>query len=105
VDSLVVLNCDGCGLCCMHMSSPPFHEEEWLVLPPNVRADYEAALDASADAWEVHGIDARPCGWFDMVTRKCRHHEFRPEICRDFEVGGEACLGTRGDRFSPEVQR
>lgn len=31
------------------------------------------------------------CAWLDLESRKCRFHEFRPEICRTFEMNGGAC--------------
>lgn len=36
-----------------------------------------------------------PCLWFDTETRKCRHHDHRPQICRDFDVGNEHCIRMR----------
>ena len=35
------------------------------------------------------------CLWFDSATRKCRHYQWRPQVCRDYELGGDACLATR----------
>lgn len=35
------------------------------------------------------------CLWFDAVGRRCRHYEWRPQFCRDYELGGEACLALR----------
>lgn len=31
------------------------------------------------------------CAWLDIESRKCRFHEFRPGICRDFEMGSDGC--------------
>ena len=36
-----------------------------------------------------------PCFWLDQSSGRCKHHEQRPEICREFEVGGESCLMFR----------
>lgn len=41
--------------------------------------------------------DIEPCLWLDMATHRCRHHEHRPEACREFEVGGRDCLTTRAE--------
>jgi Fe-S-cluster containining protein len=38
------------------------------------------------------------CIWFDENSMRCRHHEHRPSVCRDFEVGSEDCVGWR-ERF------
>ncbi len=35
------------------------------------------------------------CLWFDPVLRACQHYEFRPQLCRDYELGGRACLQRR----------
>lgn len=35
------------------------------------------------------------CIWLNRETMKCRYHEHRPMICRDFEVGSGDCLGWR----------
>lgn len=96
------LTCEGCGLCCMHMSAPPYMPDEEAKLKeiaPHVYADLQAAERSRELQWKVHGVDAIPCGFFDMVTSKCRHHEHKPELCQAFEVGGEDCLAYRKDAF------
>jgi Fe-S-cluster containining protein len=35
------------------------------------------------------------CLWFDAQARRCRHYEWRPQVCRDYELGGFACLAAR----------
>jgi Fe-S-cluster containining protein len=37
------------------------------------------------------------CLWFDAVTRQCKHYEHRPQLCRDYELGGQACLLRRSE--------
>lgn len=37
-----------------------------------------------------------PCLWYDEETKRCRHYEHRPEVCRDaIKPGDDACLQTR----------
>lgn len=36
-----------------------------------------------------------PCVWLDPQTMRCKHYEYRPGICRDFEVGTRFCLDWR----------
>lgn len=36
-----------------------------------------------------------PCIWLGDTTRLCSHHQHRPQVCRDFRVGGEGCLDWR----------
>lgn len=91
-------NCDGCGVCCMHMATPPYSEAEYRNLMQNhntVFVDLLKARESRRMQWEVHGQDFIPCGFLDMVTRQCRHYEHRPEICRDFELGGDDCMAFR----------
>lgn len=35
------------------------------------------------------------CLWLDETTMRCRYHEHRPLICREFEVGSDECRGWR----------
>jgi Fe-S-cluster containining protein len=93
----VIESCQGCGACCTGVSLPPFiplaDEDEWEAFRrdhPVLVAEFQAEVDRRAreDDWPERG----PCFWLDVETRQCRHYEQRPEICRDFAVGGEACL-------------
>ena len=36
-----------------------------------------------------------PCLWYDQETRRCKHYEYRPLACREFEVGGDDCHDAR----------
>lgn len=36
-----------------------------------------------------------PCTWLDLETRMCKHHQYRPNVCRDFETGNAECLQWR----------
>jgi len=35
------------------------------------------------------------CLWLDRQTMKCRHHEYRPVACRDFDIGSDECMNWR----------
>ncbi len=66
-------------------------ESHWHRLPADLKQqwiDYVRKYRSNGD------LDG-PCFWLDPVTRKCRHHEFRPRVCRDFEIGSPACLQWR----------
>jgi Fe-S-cluster containining protein len=124
--SLPVLNCDGCGACCMHMGYPPsypafFKRDEtnrllplrerkrmgfeetgvrWEEIPRGVRrhlGQYFLDVDVK-EVRENLSFAGKPCIWWDQHTRKCKHYEIRPSICRDFEVGAEDCLRFRDER-------
>ena len=45
-----------------------------------------------------------PCVWFDHDTRQCKHHEHRPRVCRDFQVGSKDCLAWR-DHYRDKILR
>lgn len=82
------MNCDICWACCMEMCSPPFLGDP----PAEVAESYEAGMMAlEKDGWP----DSQPCFWLDPATKRCIHYEHRPEICRDFPVGGDACRSLR----------
>ncbi len=85
----MTVTCNDCGACCLHLGSPPFCGGDDKP-PPELWAaigDYlESPRYSSAE---------RPCFWLDMPTGKCSHYEHRPQVCRDFELGGTSCLQTR----------
>jgi Fe-S-cluster containining protein len=95
-------NCDGCGACCMHMGYPPFvgmfnyaarnGDPEWLSLTA------ELAAETRQGAVDRRGEQELPCVWLDLSTRKCKHYELRPRICRDFEIGEPSCHKFRKER-------
>ena len=92
--------CRDCGACCAEMNSPPFMPEhfdgtELNALPVDVREDFLDGMRArNRDDWP----DNVPCFWLTDDLR-CKHYNHRPEICREFEVGSEACQGWR-ERFN-----
>jgi Fe-S-cluster containining protein len=83
-----VTRCDGCGVCCREQNIPPYLDEIDFI-PPALQRE---VLEARKHEAELAG---KPCIWWDEGTRKCRHHEDRPNICREYEVGGELCMETR----------
>jgi Fe-S-cluster containining protein len=36
-----------------------------------------------------------PCIWYDPDSRRCRHYDYRPRACRQFELGGPDCHDAR----------
>lgn len=68
-------------------------EEHWQAMPEPLRIEllaYIAAYPPVPDG-QLDG----PCVWFDESRRRCRHHEHRPRVCRDFQIGGKDCLAWR----------
>ncbi len=107
----VIESCEGCGACCLEQNSPPGYAvlqslgaggwpeaEDWerfKRLPTKARVILKKYID------RVLGNsppgDGEPCCWLDKTTMRCRFYEHRPQICRDFEMGSEACRAWRED--------
>lgn len=98
-----VKNCDNCGICCCHMRTPPFlplHKDEWWkCLPQRLQDEVKAHATRktliSRQLDELGMREDAPCLWFDMRSGRCREWKWRPDICREFEAGGESCLKYR----------
>lgn len=113
----IISNCDNCGACCRTMGTPPGFA---LFFPPEGKCISDHALcsvdmkiieamprdvwlslqDYYTRVWRGESPDRTahddlPCLWYDEETKRCRHHEHRPTICREFEVGEEACVEWR----------
>ena len=81
-----VTNCDGCGACCRNQPFPPFTQRDGDDLPGHI-------VDELLGAGKREDSDA--CLWLDEVTGRCKHYEYRPMLCREFELGGDVCLYAR----------
>ena len=102
-------DCDSCGICCLHMGYPSYvtggpssesptgqevsSEKAWIEMPSALKQEliefigsYSAPVDGELDG---------PCVWYDAERRCCKHHQHRPQVCRDFAVGGDGCLEWR----------
>ena len=101
--------CNNCGLCCMHMRTPPFlgySDPEWRALPQELKDElntwfrYDGVLKRIVNSPRYDMVDMKhgddfPCIWLNLATGKCRHYEHRPSVCRDYEVGNESCRELR----------
>ena len=82
-------------MCCMQMRTPPFYGESdprWKALPEAMQHELARYL-----LMVKHDGPVNPCIWLDILTRKCRHYNLRPGVCRDFEVGNDSCRSFRKD--------
>lgn len=95
---VIPLDCSGCGRCCETQSYPPFHDYEQPFIPADLRAEIDASIDADIAAGF---IEEKPCLWFDLATRQCKHYDDRPDVCHDFVVGSDGCLCWRNELISP----
>jgi Fe-S-cluster containining protein len=94
--------CGGCGLCCMHMRTPPFTgqtDPRWKDLSQELRAEiHDWIMSEPSPRYQLmvkHDGDINPCIWLDLVSGKCKHYELRPDICRDYEPGCDPCRKLR----------
>ncbi|MFC1679744.1 YkgJ family cysteine cluster protein [Elusimicrobiota bacterium] len=81
--------CDNCGICCLAFSLPPFDANE------SAKAPDELLREVDAYAGSARYRKSNPCLWLDLGSRKCKHHEVRPVLCRWFEPGCPACNKLR----------
>jgi hypothetical protein len=54
-------------------------------------------LREAGDAVLRHELGGdHPCIWLDMETRRCKHYEFRPDVCVEAVLpGDDACRSDR----------
>jgi Fe-S-cluster containining protein len=105
-----ITNCDNCGACCMHMRTPPHivamdDDGNWSNYGGQATKDFFRLVTAPPEAQQAIRDrlrtsyddipDESPCAWLDLETKQCRWHEHRPNVCRDFDIGGESCVATR----------
>jgi Fe-S-cluster containining protein len=101
----IVSNCQGCGVCCLHIGYPPYvlphdgHPGEywWQVLPAALRTELELVMvNYQLPSYDgtVESLDG-PCCWYDCQTGRCLNHQHRPNVCREFQPGSRGCLEWR----------
>ena len=88
---LRVIDCKGCGVCCTEIGVPPFLGFEIYELPESLRDKFLAELQEFPD----REMAKTPCRWYDLISKRCLQHKYRPQLCRDFEVGSESCVAMR----------
>ncbi|MFN0053584.1 MAG: YkgJ family cysteine cluster protein, partial [Planctomycetales bacterium] len=87
-------SCSGCGVCCEGVGSPvlwyqsrPEYAQSHPFRPPDLPEDLIREIDDHFLGMIRGQESTTRCLWFDPQTRKCRHHEWRPQVCRDYEMG------------------
>jgi uncharacterized protein len=116
LEVVAISSCDGCGACCTYVGVPPGYGKfyfsgapalndadwesidgmRWRAMPDGPRAElivYNAAVDAGTAADRTDAVT--PCLWYDPSSGRCRHYEWRPQVCRDFARGSANCLSAR----------
>lgn len=85
--------CDGCGLCCMEMRTPPFDSDEISDLPKWLRGAFRAQRER---CFAEDTPECSPCFWLDLDTKQCKQYLYRPFECRDFQPASAGCNRHRG---------
>lgn len=102
-DRRVIDSCEGCGACCLVVTTPPFRrvfdgegEEAWEQLRRE-HPDLVAEIAGHTQALRLEGRPSygTPCLWFESATATCRHYDLRPRACREFALGGTDCRDAR----------
>ena len=106
LEVLEPLSCDGCGLCCERIGAPvllyqsrPDIVGPHPLRPPGLPDELIAEIDAHFLGLTRGQEPQAQCLWFDPAARRCKHYEWRPQVCRDYELGGRACLAERRRRL------
>ena len=113
-----VTSCDGCGACCMTQESPPgyllqlLYGSHFASSPEDLERFStlpEPLLDELRQYAKLMQEKKRHpnggmCIWFDENTRRCKHYDLRPKICREcLQPGDDVCLGWR-EEFADLLQ-
>lgn len=88
-----ITNCDSCGACCLGQEALPLDNYQGTP-PPALLAEIAAMRERfNRDGWPGNG---EPCVWYDAETRRCKHYEHRPDVCRDtVKPGDDDCRRIR----------
>lgn len=112
----IITSCAGCGgACCRNQPSPqgfqfvatghtdhawPDDVDILSQAPPEVLDSIRSYFAERMRLNDWNDADGKPCFWLTEDGR-CRHYEYRPTICRDFELGSNACRKMRSEATKP----
>lgn len=85
------VSCLNCPACCCRL-------EVMLITETGVPDNF-----IEVDEWggrRMARLDDGWCAALDRDTLSCMIYEQRPQICRDFEMGGDGCLSERAANCS-----
>lgn len=102
LDVLQPDSCESCGLCCEGIGSPIVvyasrgsRSADPALRPADLPTELLAEIDEHFSGLHRGQEPQEACLWFDRAERRCRHYEWRPQVCRDYELGGDECLARR----------
>ena len=79
----------------MIYATRPGWREQHPYRPHDLPADLAAEIDDHFAGLFRGQEPQERCLWFDAESRACRHYEYRPQICREYELAGPQCLLRR----------
>lgn len=95
-------SCSGCGKCCEQNGSPvlvyqsyPHHQGPHPFRPEGLPEELIAEIDDHFQGLFRGQEPPGPCLWYDASDQQCKHYEYRPQVCREFELASPACLHAR----------
>ncbi|MBM82889.1 MAG: zinc/iron-chelating domain-containing protein [Planctomycetaceae bacterium] len=95
-------SCDDCGLCCEGIGSPVLlyasrgdDSEPHPYRPDDLPAELLDEINFHFSGLARGQEPQERCLWYDTDSRRCRHYQWRPQVCRDYALGGDACLLER----------
>ena len=94
--------CNDCGLCCEGNGSPVVlyaanarypskHPHRPVGIPQELIDEIDLHFTGLFRGQESQDR----CLWFDAENRVCKHYEWRPQVCHEYELSGYACLEKR----------
>jgi Fe-S-cluster containining protein len=100
--------CNDCGLCCEGVGSPvmvyqsrPDVAGPHPIRPPDLPQPLIDEIDAHFQGLARGYEPQESCLWYDPEARCCKHYEWRPPICRQYELGGRDCRQLRRPFVTP----
>ena len=99
--------CAGCGQCCTTQESPPMYVgylpggacagdndpdgTRFRALPKKLQRELLTYILRAVAGKRPFHPTYPACLWYDGATKRCRHYDERPYICREFMPGSEGC--------------
>lgn len=100
--------CEGCGLCCegigspvLHYASRPRRQGPHPYRPDGLPEELIREIDEHFLGLSRGQEPRDQCLWFDPIARRCKHYEWRPGICHEYELAGPGCIALRREHLQP----
>lgn len=86
-------SCQGCCACCTKAGAPPFGDIDIINnLPNDLKNELLTYMDFVASGLIIsRELLQMPCLWLDIEKHICKNYKYRPQICRDFQLGSNGC--------------